>query len=144
MSDASQPQTKIGVGVLMFSDNRILLGRRKGSHGAGEWAAPGGHLEFGESPEACAKREAQEETGLVLNTLQQGPFTHDYFAEVNRHYITLFMLAPEVTGTPECCEPDKCEGWQWFPLDALPAPLFAPLQTLLKEHDLAALAIKPA
>ena len=40
---------KVGVGVMVFKDGKILLAKRKGSHGAGEYAFPGGHLEFGES-----------------------------------------------------------------------------------------------
>ncbi len=47
---------KIGVGVLIIRDGKLLLGRRKGSHGAATWSAPGGHLEYGETPEACARR----------------------------------------------------------------------------------------
>lgn len=39
-------QLKIGVGILIFKKNKVLLARRKGSHGAGEYAGPGGHLEF--------------------------------------------------------------------------------------------------
>lgn len=38
---------RIGVGVLIFRDGKLLLGKRRGSHGAGDWSAPGGHLEFG-------------------------------------------------------------------------------------------------
>lgn len=141
----TQPNlTKIGVGVLIFNQNRILLGRRRGSHGAGDWATPGGHLEFGESPERCGQREVLEETGLTLNDTIKGPFTHDCFVQENRHYITLFLLAHDVTGTPELREPEKCEGWHWFPLTTLPSPLFSPLETLLRENDLAALARKTA
>ena len=60
---------RVGLGVLIFnSKNQILLGKRIGSHGESTWAPPGGHLEFGESFEACATREAFEETGLkILN-----------------------------------------------------------------------------
>lgn len=39
---------------------------RKGSHGDGEWALPGGHLEMGESFEQCAVREVEEETGIMV------------------------------------------------------------------------------
>ncbi|MCA9327773.1 NUDIX domain-containing protein, partial [Candidatus Saccharibacteria bacterium] len=46
MSD-SRPQ--VGIGVFIIKDGQILLGRRKGSHGKGEYALPGGHLENGES-----------------------------------------------------------------------------------------------
>ncbi|EIC82110.1 NUDIX hydrolase [Serratia sp. M24T3] len=62
---------QIGIGVLIFREGKILLGRRKGSHGAGDWSAPGGHLEFGETPEICGIREAWEETGISRTLRQQ-------------------------------------------------------------------------
>lgn len=67
------PAPQVGVGVLILRDGKVLLGRRKGSHGAGCWSAPGGHLEFGEAVEDCALREALEETGLALSDRQKNP-----------------------------------------------------------------------
>jgi len=40
---------RVGLGVLIIKDGKVLLGRRKGAHGEGTWAPPGGHLECGES-----------------------------------------------------------------------------------------------
>ena len=54
----------IGVAVIVTKDDRVLLGKRKNSHGADTWAFPGGHLEFNESIADCAAREVFEETGL--------------------------------------------------------------------------------
>lgn len=130
---------KVGVGVLIFRDGKLLLGRRKGSHGAGDWSAPGGHLEFGETPNECARRETCEETGLQLNDLQNGTFVSDVFPEVQKHYITLFMVAHCSYGEPQCLEPEKCEGWHWFEPEELPQPLFSPLRTLIERDGLAAL-----
>ena len=130
---------QIGVGVLIFRDGKLLLGRRKGSHGAATWSAPGGHLEYGETPEACACRETAEETGLTLNQLEPGRFVSDVFHDVGKHYITLFMVSRDAQGEPECREPEKCDGWEWFSPDALPSPLFAPLQTLIACYGLDAL-----
>lgn len=121
--------TRVGVGVLVVRGGRVLLGERRGSHGAGAWAPPGGHLEFGETPEACARREAAEETGLALGTVRPGPWSVDYFPDVGRHYATLFVVA-DAAGEPERREPEKCAGWQWFEWDRLPEPLFAPLASL--------------
>lgn len=130
---------QIGVGVLIFRDGKLLLGQRKNSHGAGDWSAPGGHLEFGESPEACARREVLEETGLQLDALQNGAFVSNVFPEVNKHYITLLMVAQEARGEPQLMEPKKCSGWQWFAPQDLPEPLFAPLRSWLERDGLAAL-----
>lgn len=127
---------QIGIGVLLFREGKILLGKRKGSHGAGDWAAPGGHLEFGETPEACGARETQEETGINAGPLQAGPFVSTLFPEIEKHYITLFMLSHHSEGQPELLEPEKCEGWQWFSIDSLPEPLFSPLQTLIDQYSL--------
>ena len=55
---------RVGIGVIVMRNGLVLLGERIGAHGAGTWALPGGHLEFGESVEQCARREVWEETGL--------------------------------------------------------------------------------
>ena len=72
---------------------------RKGSHGAGEYALPGGHLEFGESFEQCAERETQEETGLQLQSVNFAWATNSVFS-ASKHHVTIFMQAgladPEV------------------------------------------------
>ena len=122
---------QVGVGVLVVRDRLILLGRRKSSHGAGAWAAPGGRLEYGEDIEACARRELLEETGLTASSVELGPYSNDVFPEAERHFLTVFVVARGIAGTPQNLEPDKCEGWAWFEWGALPIPLFKPLQTLL-------------
>jgi len=111
-------------------ENCILLGERRGSHGAGTWAPPGGHLDFGETAESCARREVLEETGLVLGTIKPGPYTVDSFPDVEQHYVTLFVIAQYAGGEPEVREPEKCGGWTWHDWNELPDPLFAPLASL--------------
>ena len=108
----------------------MLLGRRRGSHGAGTWSAPGGHLEYGESVEDCARREALEETNLLLKDLRPGPYTNTVFEAEQRHYVTVFVLAAPAGGALRNMEPEKCEGWVWCAWSNLPEPLFAPLAEL--------------
>ena len=50
---------RVGVGVIVLREGRVLLGRRLGSHGAGTWQFPGGHLEAFERVEDCARREVR-------------------------------------------------------------------------------------
>ena len=127
-----QKTPKIGVGVLIIKDSSILLGKRKNTHGDGTWAPPGGHLEFGESFEGCAKREALEETGIELLSVKKFGFTNDIFAQENKHYVSIFMVTDEFSGEPKILEPEKCECWAWFDFDKLPDNLFLPLKNLLE------------
>ena len=122
---------RVGVGVMVLKNGHVLLGRRKGSHGSGEYAYPGGHLEHLESFEQCATREVREETGLeigplrflrVLNTRVYAP----------KHYVDLAFAADWVSGEPRVLEPNKVENWAWYPLDALPSPLFGTIPTALE------------
>lgn len=137
MAKPAQPpatlQPQVGVGVLIIRDGRILLGKRAGSHGAGTWALAGGHLEFGESIEACARREVWEETGLTLSRVLPAPYTNDVMADEGKHYVTCFVEAT-VAGDepPRILEPGKCLAWEWFRWTDLPEPLFLPVKTLAR------------
>ncbi|MDX8431022.1 MAG: NUDIX domain-containing protein [Candidatus Algichlamydia australiensis] len=58
----------VDIGVHVIQKGKILLGKRINAHGTGAYAPPGGHLEFGETPEECAVRELLEETGLTAKS----------------------------------------------------------------------------
>jgi 8-oxo-dGTP diphosphatase len=128
--EAMDNRPKVGVGVLIIKDAKVLLGKRKNAHGDGTWAPPGGHLEFEESLEECAKREVLEETGLILKNVKKYDFTNDVFVKENKHYLTVFMITDELEGEPHAMEPEKCECWAWFGADELPDNLFLPLKNL--------------
>jgi 8-oxo-dGTP diphosphatase len=127
-------QPRIGVAVILKKEAKVLLGKRTGSHGQNEWAFPGGHLDFNETPEECARRELNEETGLVVTKLKRSLWTNDIFESEQKHYVTLFMLADYAGGEPEIMEPNKCLEWGWFPCNDLPQPLFLPIRNLLAQH----------
>lgn len=125
-----QSTPRVGVGVIVLRKGFVLLGKRIGSHGAGTWALPGGHLEFGETVEQCATREVLEETGLTVQSITRGPYASNVFPEEGKHYVTLFVVAHSASGEPQLCEPNKCSSWQWFRWSELPKPLFQPLEFL--------------
>lgn len=130
MSGEKHP--RVGVGVIICRAGKVLLGKRIGSHGAETWSFPGGHLEFGESIEECARRETLEETNLPIQNIRKGPFTNDIFSSEEKHYITLFVIADALEGDAQLMEPNKCLEWKWFAWSDLPQPLFLPVQNLIK------------
>lgn len=134
-SSIDNPRPRVGVGVLVIKEGRILLGQRKGAHGSGCYSPPGGNLEFKETVEACAVRELAEETGLKPLSVRLGPWTQNVIDE-HKHYISLFVIIPEFEGEPQLLEPNKCEGWDWYPWDNLPHPLFLPLTSLIESVGL--------
>ena len=128
-----EKRPKVGMGVIISKEGKVLLHKRKGAHGTGTWSFPGGHLEFGESLEQCAKRETKEEAGIEIKNIKFYTITNDVHKNEDKHYITIFMLAEHDSGEPQILEPDKCEKWQWFSWDNLPKPLFLPIENLLKQ-----------
>ena len=121
----------------------MICGIRNGSHGAGKLALPGGHLEFGEEWAACAAREVEEETNLVIkeSDLKLIHVTNDPMFSENKHYVTLFMCATVPSSSvPRNMEEDKCGGWEEFDVEALKkwngeGKLFGPLKRLVEADD---------
>lgn len=56
--------------VFVIRDEEILLIDKKTGLGKGKINGPGGKVEAGESPEACAARECHEELGITVSNLQ--------------------------------------------------------------------------
>ncbi len=124
---------RVGIGVFVWKGDKFLMGKRRGSHGHDTWSIPGGHLEFGESWEDCAKREVLEETGLSVDDVKFLAATNDLFTDDNKHYVTIWVECNWVSGEPKITEPDKWVDQRWQTFQTLPSPLFEPCWQNLKE-----------
>ena len=116
----------VGVGVIIIRDGKILLAERKGSHGENTWASAGGHLEFGETLEECAKREAFEEFGIHVQRMTFLCVSN--IVAYDRHYIDVEFLGDLGIQIPKIQEEDSFAHLQWFSLSELPSPLFEPVR----------------
>ena len=130
MSDKPQ----VGTAMIITKDDKVLLMKRKGPHGQGTWSTPGGHLDFGEMLEGCAAREAKEEVGLDVVEVRFRAVTNDLFAATGRHYVTIWLEGKPV-GEPYIAAEKEVSDIGWFAWDALPEPLFLPLENLVKKNS---------
>jgi 8-oxo-dGTP diphosphatase len=129
---SEKPQ--VGAAIIITKEDKVLLMKRKGPHGAGTWSTPGGHLDFGESLEGCAAREAKEEVGVDVLDIRFHAVTNDVFEETGKHYVTVWLAGKSV-GEPSIAAEREVEEVGWFAWDALPQPLFLPLENLVKENS---------
>jgi 8-oxo-dGTP diphosphatase len=126
-------ELRVGLSAMIFKDGRVLFGKRRGSHGAGEYSWPGGRMEYGESIIEAIKREIREETGmevkdvrfLGIQNLRQYP---------PKHYIDISFTAQWESGEPKLMEPEKCEGWGWYFPNDFPSPFFGTIEDHLKMY----------
>ena len=112
----------VGVGVVFVREDKVFLAKRQGSHGEDTWASAGGHLEWGESLEECARREAKEELGVVVGDLQFLCLSN--IIAYDRHYVNVEFLGEIGDQEPHLAEPEAFSEFGWFPLDDLPQPLY--------------------
>lgn len=122
-AQTQETRPRVGIGVMIFKGDQVLFGKRKSSHGAGEYAFPGGHLEYMESFEECARRETLEECGVEITNVK-----FQYLANIKhyapKHYVHIGISADWKSGEPKVLESEKCDHWGWYSLDKLPEPLF--------------------
>ena len=134
----------VGIAIIAVSpgiaSERVLVSERLSGHGKGSFQLPGGHLEFGESFEECARRELLEETNLRCSSLKLIYVTNNVFAEEDggpKHYVTLFLRGDiDDPRDLRCLEPEKNSPWQWIDWNELKEKkLFAPLRQAIDDRE---------
>ena len=123
----------VGVGVIIRKGDQVLLMKRQNSHGDGTWSMPGGHLEYGESPQTCAIRETEEEVGVLITDPTFCTITNDIFEEEGKHYVTIWMEGTYISGEAQINSAREMSAVGWFSWNALPTPRFLPLEHLLAQ-----------
>ncbi len=114
------PQPKLGAGLLITDDRRVLLLQRGHAPWAGHWNLPAGYVEVGESPEAAALRETREETGF--DAAIDGVFGVFPFSDDPRGDGVLLVYRAHLVGGSQVTTPEvRAAGW--FDSAEIPAAL---------------------
>ncbi|MCF3639028.1 NUDIX domain-containing protein [Rhizobium sp. TRM95111] len=111
----------VGCGVAILREETLLLYRRARPPEAGHWSIVGGKVDHMERAADAARREAEEESGLVLGSLDFLCISEQLVD--GQHWLSMIYRALDAAGEPRVMEPETLPEYGWFPLDALPQPL---------------------
>ncbi len=114
--------------IIEINDGIILINRKNPPYG---WAIPGGYVDYGESLEEAAVREAKEETSLKVRSLIQLHTYSDPDRDPRNHTIsTVFIATGE--GTPKAR--DDARDLDIFNEKNLPEPLAFDHRKILEDY----------
>lgn len=114
---------KVGVGVLVVDDGRILLVRRRMMPEQGKWSIPAGFLDRGEDPQVVAVRETLEETGLAVEITELVDVYYNPPSPEGGASVFILYRATLLGGELEAG--DDADAADFFSLDGLPELAFA-------------------
>ncbi len=106
----------------------VLIRRKNPPHG---WAIPGGFVDYGESVEECAVREAREETGLDVR-LTDLLYVYSHPDRDPRHHTLTTVFIATAKGDPVAADDAKAAGV--FTEKSLPEPLVFDHSTILSDY----------
>jgi 8-oxo-dGTP diphosphatase len=126
---------KTSTAIIPYTDNKILLIKRKTLPFIGYWALPGGRMDPGETVEQTIIREVKEETGLYVAIVSKiGEYVEkgikddvDY-----EYYPTCFLVKP--VGGEIKKQESEIQDIQLFSLTALPKPLAFEHDQMIKDY----------
>jgi ADP-ribose pyrophosphatase YjhB (NUDIX family) len=111
----------VGVGVVIWREDKVLLVKRRHAPRKGEWGLPGGMQLLGETIMAAAVREAREETGLDITPLgivtALDALVRDKKGGFEYHYTIIEVVAESRNG--QAVAQDDAEDVRWAALDEI-------------------------
>lgn len=114
--------------IIELPDGIVLIDRKNEPHG---WALPGGFVDYGESVEAAAVREAREETSLDVELVRQFHVYSDPGRDPRKHTLSVVFVA-RASGEPRAA--DDARGLGVFRRDNLPSPICFDHATILEDY----------
>ena len=114
--------------IIQLNDEIVLIERKNEPFG---WAIPGGFVDYGETVESAAIREAKEETSLDVQIVSLLGVYSDPKRDARKHTISTVFIA-NGTGAPEAADDAKNIGL--FNKDNIPDNLTFDHAAILKDY----------
>jgi ADP-ribose pyrophosphatase YjhB (NUDIX family) len=122
------PVPTVDIIIELETPGIILIKRKNYPYG---WALPGGFVDYGETVEMAAAREAKEETSLELESMRQFGVYSDPARDPRRHTLSIVFIA-QGRGMPHAA--DDAEDLGIFTKSNLPAPIVFDHDKILQDY----------
>ena len=122
------PLLTVDIIIEVGADQIVLIERKNPPHG---WALPGGFVDYGESVEQAARREAKEETSLDVALTEQFHTYSDPGRDPRQHTVSTVFIATAGSAPRGA---DDAKAARLFRQDNLPAPLVFDHAEILRDY----------